>query len=47
MLFNFIIESGLKSYQKLKNVAKALNITAINCPDLKVGAIENQTVTGL
>jgi len=28
-------------------VAKALNITNINCPDLKVGAIENQTVTGL
>jgi hypothetical protein len=28
-------------------VAKALNITEMNCPDLKVGAIENQTVTGL
>jgi hypothetical protein len=29
------------------NVAKALNITNINCPDLKVGAIEKQPVTGL
>jgi len=42
-----MIESGLKRYQKLKNVAKALNIADINCPDLKVGAIENHTVTGL
>jgi hypothetical protein len=29
------------------NVAKALNITNINCPDLKVGAIEKLPVTGL
>ncbi len=29
------------------NVAKALNITNINWPDLKVGAIEKQPVTGL
>ena len=28
-------------------VAKAMNITHINCPDLKVGAIENQAHTGL
>jgi len=28
-------------------VAKALNITHINCPDLKVGAIENKELTGL
>jgi hypothetical protein len=28
-------------------VAKALNIADINCPDLKVGAIENLTVSGL
>jgi hypothetical protein len=40
-------EPGLKRHQKEKNVAKALNITDINCPDLKVGAIENQAVTGL
>jgi hypothetical protein len=31
----------------LINVAKALNIMNINCPDLKVGAIEKQPVTGL
>jgi len=24
-----------------------MNITYINCPDLKVGAIENQALTGL
>jgi len=29
------------------NVAKALIIKHINCPDLKVGAIENQPLTGL
>jgi hypothetical protein len=28
-------------------LAKALNIADINCPDLKVGAIENLTVSGL
>ena len=30
-----------------KNMAKAMNITNINCSDLKVGAIINQVVTGL
>jgi hypothetical protein len=29
------------------NVAKAQNIKDIHCPDLKVGAMENQTVSGL
>jgi len=29
------------------NVAKALIITHINCPNLKVGAIENQPLTGI
>jgi len=29
------------------NVAKAMNIKYINCPDLKVGAIKNQALTGL
>jgi len=31
----------------LIKVAKALNIMNINCPDLKVGAIEYQAATGL
>jgi len=39
-----LVKKGIKN---LKNVAKALNITDINCPDLKVGAIENQPLTGL
>jgi hypothetical protein len=29
------------------NWAKAQNIKGINCPDLKVGAIENQAASGL
>ncbi len=29
------------------NVANPLNIRYINCPDLKVGAIKNQALTGL
>jgi hypothetical protein len=29
------------------NWAKAQNFNNINCPDLKVGAIEKQSVTGL
>jgi len=41
------MRSVLKNDTKFINVAKALNITYINCPDLKVGAIENQAVTGL
>jgi hypothetical protein len=40
-------ELGLKRAINFINVAKALNITDINCPDLKVGAIENQPLNGL
>jgi len=42
-----IYELGLKRANNFINVAKALIITHINCPDLKVGAIENQPLTGL
>jgi len=42
-----MIEISLKRCHKFTTVAKALNITHINCPDLKVGAIENYAHTGL
>ena len=42
-------ESGLKRCQKLKNVAKSMNIMDINYTlrELVDGAIENQAVTGV
>jgi hypothetical protein len=39
-------EISLKRLQKFYYWAKALNIPYINCPDLKVGAIEKHLVTG-
>jgi len=40
-------EYSLNRKEKSFQWAKAQIIKIINCPDLKVGAIEKQTVTGL
>jgi hypothetical protein len=45
--FFTLLSSAKKGKENCFHVAKALIITHINCPDLKVGAIENQPLTGL
>ena len=46
-IFWYEDETGIKSIEYKINGAKARNIRGINCPDLKVGAIEKQSITGL
>jgi len=49
IIIRIMNESGLKRCQKLKNVAKSMNIMDINYTlrELVDGAIENQAVTGV